>query len=69
MICKKHVFKTKIFNEYDIRGKFKKNLTEIDSYFIGCSLGTYLKNIGIKSKICVGYDGRKSSPLLKLKDF
>ncbi len=66
MICKKHVFKTKIFNEYDIRGEFQRNLTEIDSYFIGCSLGTYLKNIGITSKICVGYDGRKSSPLLKL---
>lgn len=66
MICKKHVFKTKIFKEYDIRGEFPKDLTEHDSYFIGCSLGAYLKNIGITSKICIGYDGRKSSPLLKL---
>lgn len=32
---------------------------------MGCSLGTYIKNRSIKSKICIGYDGRKSSPKLK----
>ncbi len=65
MLCKKHVFKTKIIKEYDIRGEFKKDLTERDAYFLGCSLGTYIKDRNIKSKICVGYDGRKSSPKLK----
>ncbi len=65
MPCKKHVFKTKIIKEYDIRGEFKKDLAESDAYFLGCSLGTYIKNKAIKSKICIGYDGRKSSPMLK----
>ena len=65
MLCKKHVFKTKIIKEYDIRGEFQKDLAESDAYFLGCSLGTYVKNRNIKSKICVGYDGRKSSPKLK----
>ncbi|WP_236870174.1 hypothetical protein [Candidatus Bandiella numerosa] len=65
MSCKKHVFKTKIIKEYDIRGEFKKDLAESDAYFLGCSLGTYIKNKAIKSKICIGYDGRKSSPMLK----
>jgi phosphomannomutase len=65
MLCKKHVFKTKIIKEYDIRGEFRKDLTESDAYFLGCGLGTYIKNRNIQSKICVGYDGRKSSPKLK----
>ncbi|MFK7761529.1 MAG: hypothetical protein AB8B46_05465 [Candidatus Midichloriaceae bacterium] len=65
MLRKKHVFKTKIIKEYDIRGEFQKDLTESDAYFLGCSLGTYIKNRSIKSKICIGYDGRKSSSKLK----
>jgi len=65
MPCKKHVFKTKIIKEYDIRGEFKTDLAESDAYFLGCSLGTYIKNKAIKSKVCIGYDGRKSSPMLK----
>ena len=44
MLCKKHVFKTKIIKEYDIRGEFQKDLAERDAYFLGCSLGTYIKN-------------------------
>ena len=43
MSCKKHVFKTKIIKEYDIRGEFKTDLAESDAYFLGCSLGTYIK--------------------------
>ena len=61
----KHVFDKDIIREYDVRGKYKKNLNEKDAYFVGCSLGTYLRNSNIDGKICVGYDGRKSSPELK----
>ena len=61
----KYIFNNEIIREYDIRGKYGKNLNEKDAYFLGCSLGTYLKNSNIEGKICIGYDGRKSSPQLK----
>ena len=62
----KHIFNKEIIREYDIRGKYGKNLSKKDAYFLGCSLGTYLKNNDITGKVCVGYDGRKSSPKLNM---
>ena len=61
----KHIFNYNIIREYDIRGKYGENLDERDAYFLGCSLSTYLKSNNINGKICIGYDGRKSSPKLK----
>ena len=62
---KKHIFNNVIIKQYDIRGEYGNTLTEEDAYFLGNSLGTYLRINNINSKICVGYDGRKSSPQLK----
>ena len=61
----KHIFNDNIIREYDIRGRYGENLDKRDAYFLGCSLGTYLKSHNINGKICIGYDGRKSSPQLK----
>ena len=52
---------SKIFREYDIRGTVGKNLTETDAYYIGKAFGTKIIRNGGNS-VCVGYDGRHSSP-------
>ena len=54
-------FNPEILREYDIRGQIDKNLSEDDAYALGCAFGTYVKNKGGQN-ICVGYDGRHSSP-------
>jgi phosphomannomutase len=50
-----------IFREYDIRGVYGKTLFDEDAYFIGQSYAAMLPQ---NAKICVGYDGRHSSPAL-----
>ncbi len=52
-----------IFKAYDIRGIFEKNLTPEVALIIGKAIAT--KAIAIQQNtICVGFDGRKSSPIL-----
>ena len=56
-----HKFDPEILREYDIRGQIGKNLSEDDAYAVGLSFGTYVRRKGGKH-VCVGYDGRASSP-------
>jgi len=55
-----HKFHPSIFREYDIRGIFNETLFPQDAYQIGCNYAALIK----KGRICVGYDGRLSSPEL-----
>ncbi len=56
-------FDPEILREYDIRGQVGKNLSESDAYTLGLSFGTMLSAQDGKT-ICVGYDGRLTSPAL-----
>ncbi len=57
----KHKFHWSILREYDIRGVVGETLTTDDAYVIGRSFGTMVsRNLG--KTVCVGYDGRISSP-------
>ena len=61
-----HSFNPTILREYDIRGQVDKNLNEEDAYALGLAYGTYVRreNDGASGlEICLGYDGRHSSPL------
>lgn len=57
-----HNFDAEILREYDIRGQIGKNLNEEDAFAVGLSFGTYIKRQG-GSRVCVGFDGRASSPI------
>lgn len=52
-----------IFRAYDIRGIVGKTLTEEAVYLIGRALGSEAAERGL-THLCVGYDGRESSPVL-----
>ncbi len=54
-------FDPTILREYDIRGQIGKNLSTDDAYALGRAFGTYVKRKGGQS-VCVGYDGRETSP-------
>ncbi len=56
-----HAFHPSIIREYDIRGIVGETLSVDDAWFIGRAFGTIIReNKG--SRVCVGYDGRLSSP-------
>lgn len=57
-----HSFDPTILREYDIRGQIGKNLSETDAYYLGRAFGTFLRRRG-GDRMCVGYDGRETSPL------
>lgn len=59
---KTHQFAPEILREYDIRGTVDVNLNETDAYFLGLSFGTMIRRKG-GNKVCVGYDGRETSPI------
>jgi phosphomannomutase len=59
---KSYQFSPTILRAYDIRGTTGKNLHEVDAYFLGRSFASYMQQHGYKGKICIGYDGRLSSP-------
>jgi len=50
-----------IFQAYDIRGIYNKNITDEIAFKIGKALGTFLKG---RETVCVGFDTRPSSPNL-----
>ena len=54
-------FDPTILREYDIRGIIDKTLSANDAYAIGRAFGTGIARNGGKT-VCVGYDGRLSSP-------
>jgi phosphomannomutase len=58
-----HTFNPVILREYDIRGEVGKTLFEADALALGRKFGSYLRQLGKKS-VCVGRDGRLTSPML-----
>jgi len=52
-----------ILREYDIRGQIGINLSEDDAFALGRAFGTFIKRQG-GSRVCTGYDGRTTSPML-----
>ena len=59
-----HRFDPTIIREYDIRGVIDKTLSPDDARAVGCAFGTMLREGGGKT-VCVGYDGRVSSPAME----
>ncbi len=59
-----HRFDPTILREYDIRGVVGKTLSAIDARALGRGFGTLLRRGG-GTRVCVGYDGRLSSPELE----
>jgi len=60
----KHEFNPTILRAYDIRGIVDETLTSHDAYMVGRTFATYLSRQGGRS-VCVGRDGRLSSPALE----
>lgn len=58
-----HSFNPVILREYDIRGEVGKTLFEADALALGRKFGLMLGQAG-KNSICVGRDGRLTSPAL-----
>jgi phosphomannomutase len=58
-----HRFNPVALREYDVRGIVGEQITETDAYYLGRAFGTHVVRLG-GTKICVGYDGRLTSPAL-----
>ncbi|MCJ9429243.1 phosphoglucomutase/phosphomannomutase PgmG [Kordiimonas marina] len=58
-----HHFHSTVLREYDVRGIVDQTLSGDDAYNLGRAFGTHVVRNGGKS-VCVGYDGRLSSPHL-----
>ncbi len=58
-----HRFDPSILREYDVRGTVGKTLNEQDALALGAAFASFVIKAGGKT-ICVGYDGRHSSPSL-----
>ncbi|HEV7369595.1 phosphoglucomutase/phosphomannomutase PgmG [Arenibaculum sp.] len=59
-----HEFHPTVLREYDIRGIVGKTLDAADARAVGRAFGTVVVRGGGK-RVCVGYDGRESSPELE----
>jgi phosphomannomutase len=59
-----HRFDPTILREYDIRGVLGETLSAADARALGRGFGTLLRRAG-GTRVCVGYDGRLSSPELE----
>jgi phosphomannomutase len=62
----RHDFDPTVLREYDIRGVVGRTLHPADAYAIGRVFGSIVARSGGRS-VCVGYDGRLSSPDLEPK--
>ena len=59
-----HAFHPTVLREYDIRGTIGETLGPADAWAVGRALGSDVARAG-GSDVCVGYDGRISSPELE----
>ena len=59
-----HIFHPTVLREYDIRGIVGKTLNPADARAVGRAFGTMVARGGGRT-VCVGYDGRLSSPELE----
>jgi phosphomannomutase len=55
-------FNPEIMRAYDIRGKYAENLSSQDAYFLGRSIASLISQENLPMTICIGRDGRISSP-------
>lgn len=60
----RHSFHPAILREYDIRGTVGDNLTAADAHAVGRAFGSELAEAG-GGIVCVGQDGRDSTPMLE----
>ncbi len=60
----KHTFHPTVLREYDIRGIVGETLSKADAAAVGKVFGTLVKRSG-GTRVCVGYDGRVSSPSME----
>ncbi len=60
-----HDFHPTILREYDIRGIVGETLSEADARALGRAYASVIARAGEGRRICVGYDGRLSSPALE----
>ncbi|MBI3419660.1 MAG: phosphomannomutase/phosphoglucomutase [Proteobacteria bacterium] len=67
MVLAAHTFNPTILREYDIRGVIGQTLSERDARGLGGAFATFVrhKEKTQRPKICVGFDGRLSSPSLE----
>jgi phosphomannomutase len=63
-VTKPHRFNPTVLREYDIRGVVGKTIGPDDAYAVGRGFGSFVARGGGK-QVCVGYDGRLSSPELE----
>jgi phosphomannomutase len=56
-----HRFHPTVLREYDVRGIVGETLREADAYAVGRGFGTAVRGAG-GAHVCLGYDGRLSSP-------
>lgn len=63
-MSKSHQFDNSILREYDIRGIVGETLHEADATALGRAFGSMVIRAGGK-KICLGFDGRLSSPIME----
>lgn len=61
-----HFFHHTVLREYDVRGIVGETLHAEDAYVLGRAFGTHVRRAG-GTKVCVGYDGRVSSPELSTR--
>lgn len=61
-----HRFAPQILREYDIRGTVGETLSEADAFALGRAYGAVLRARDGRL-VCVGYDGRLSSPALEAR--
>ena len=64
MFMRPHRFEPSILRAYDIRGEVDKTLSADDALGLGIAFGTVVVRNGGRV-VCVGYDGRLSSPNLE----
>ncbi len=58
-------FHDSILRAYDIRGIIGETLSDTDAYHLGRAYASYVKRETNGNRICVGFDGRLSSPSLE----
>ena len=63
-MTKAHKFNPTVLREYDIRGTVGKTIGRDDAYAVGRGFGSFVARGGGR-QVCVGYDGRLSSPELE----
>ena len=61
-----HIFHHTVLREYDVRGIVGETLHAEDAYALGRAFGTHIRRAG-GARVCVGYDGRVSSPELSTR--